>query len=140
MDTGIQLSRRFRALKLWMVLRYFGASGIRARIKEHVRLARQFAGWADADPDFELAAPPSLSLVCFRAVPAALQQDLPKLDALNQELLKRVNASGQVLLSHTRLSGRYTIRLAAGHIQTQQEDVARAWQQLKECLASLSVD
>ena len=137
MDTGIQLSRRFRALKLWMVLRYFGASGIRARIEEHVRLAQQFASWVEDDADFELATPPMLSLVCFRAVPAALREDLPKLDALNEELLKRVNASGDVFLSHARVGGRYTIRLAVGHIQTQQADLARAWQLLREGLTSL---
>src|SRR5262249_13478865 len=118
MDLGIQLARRFRALKLWMVLRYFGANGIRARISEHIRLARQFAQWVSQDPDFELMAPVQLSLVCFRTAPRSLKDDESGLDTLNETLLDRVNASGEIFLSHTRLNGRYALRLVVGHIRT----------------------
>jgi aromatic-L-amino-acid decarboxylase len=135
MDTGIALGRRFRALKLWMVLRYFGAAGIRARIAEHIRLAHQFAGWIAAAPDFELAAPASLSVVCFRAVPAHLGGDGAALDALNSAILDHVNATGEVFLSHTRLDGRFTLRIAIGHIRTAEPHVQRAWQLLQAAIA-----
>jgi aromatic-L-amino-acid decarboxylase len=138
MDTGIALGRRFRALKLWMVLRWFGAEGIRARIAEHVRLARLFTGWVDRDPDFELLAPTILSVVCFRAAPDEV--DPTRLDALNAALLDRVNASGEVFLSHTRLRGRFALRLAVGHIRTTEAHVARAWELLRDSLAAVRVD
>ncbi|CAI8035292.1 Tryptophan decarboxylase 2 [Geodia barretti] len=109
MDTGVQLGRRFRALKLWMVLRYFGADGIRRRIAEHMRLARCFADWVDASDRFERLAPAPFSVVCFRANPAAPAGDL---DDLNARLLDAVNATGEVFLSHTRLDGRFALRLA----------------------------
>jgi len=132
MDLGIQLGRRFRALKLWMVLRYFGAGGIRARIREHIRLAQQFAQWISQDPDFELLAPAPLSLVCFRAAPRSLKDDASGLDGLNEALLDRVNASGEIFLSHTRINGCYTLRLVVGHIRTSEIHVARAWRLLRE--------
>ena len=132
MDTGVALGRRFRALKLWMVLRYFGAQGIRARLAEHVRLARLFAAWVDADPDFERLAPTTLSVVCFRAAPAGIPPE--QLNELNAAILDHVNASGEAFLSHTRLEGRFTLRLAIGHIRTTQAHVARAWELVRESL------
>jgi len=132
MDLGIQLARRFRALKLWMVLRYFGAGGIRMRISEHIRLAQQFAQWVSQDPDFELLAPVTFSLVCFRAAPHSLKDDEGGLDALNETLLDHVNASGEIFLSYTRLNGRYALRLVVGHIRTNEAHIARAWQLLRE--------
>jgi len=137
MDTGIPMGRRFRGLKLWMVLRYFGAEGLRARIAEHIRLAQRFAAWVDAAPDFERLAPAPLSVVCFRAAPRALAGVPQALDALNARLLERVNASGEVFLSHTRLEGCYALRLAIGHIRTAEAHVARAWRVLREELATL---
>jgi aromatic-L-amino-acid/L-tryptophan decarboxylase len=137
MDMGIQLARRFRALKLWMVLRYFGAGGIRARISEHIRLAQQFAQWVSQDPDFELLAPAPLSLVCFRAAPRSLKDDDGGLDRLNEALLDWVNASGEIFLSHTRLNGRYALRLVVGHIRTSEAHVARAWRLLRETVNRL---
>lgn len=131
MDTGIQLGRRFRSLKLWMVLRYFGAEGIRTRLSEHIRLAQQFAAWVDADPDFERLAPTPLSVVCFRIHPRGVD-DEAALEALNQRVLDAVNASGDVFLSHTKLNERYTLRLAIGHIRTEEKHVRRAWELLKE--------
>ena len=132
MDTGIALGRRFRALKLWMVMRVFGAEGLRARLREHIRLAHEFARWVEADADFELIAPASLSLVCFRAAPRGIASSA--LDGLNEELLERVNATGQAYLSHTRLRGRYVLRLAVGHIRTAESHVARTWTLLRDTL------
>jgi aromatic-L-amino-acid/L-tryptophan decarboxylase len=137
-DTSIALGRRFRGLKLWMVMRYFGAAGLRARIAEHIRLARLFATWIEADQDFELLAPVSLSLVCFRATPRGVPEH--GLDGLNAALLDRVNASGRVFLSHTRLCGRFTLRLAVGHIRTAETHVASAWRVLKDCVLTLTRD
>ena len=134
MDTGVQLGRRFRALKLWMVLRYFGADGIRRSLAEHMRLARVFADWVDADNRFERVAPAPFSVVCFRANPAEPAGDL---DDLNAGLLDAVNATGEVFLSHTRLDGRFALRLAVGHIRTEERHVRRAWDLLQEHLDRL---
>jgi aromatic-L-amino-acid decarboxylase len=123
MDTGIQLGRRFRALKLWGVLRYFGADGIRARLAEHVRLAQLFASWVEADPRFELVAPTPFSVVCFRAKGS---------DVMNEQLLARVNDSGEVFLSHTKLNDRYVLRLAVGNLRTEERHVRRAWELLTD--------
>ena len=127
MDTGIQLGRRFRSLKLWMVLRHFGADGLRARLAEHMRLARLFASWVDESSAFERVAPVPFSVVCFRAVPGKLDRDDETLDAFNARLLDEVNASGEVFLSHTRLDGRFVIRLAIGNLHTTEEHVGHAW-------------
>lgn len=140
MDTGIQLGRRFRALKLWMILRYFGSDGIRARLAEHLRLARLFADWVDGHPDFERLAPVPFSVVCFRAHPAGRAWSDAELDQLNAALLDAVNASGEVFLSHTRLDGRLTLRLAIGHIRTTEQHVARAWTLLQQHAARLAAD
>jgi aromatic-L-amino-acid decarboxylase len=123
MDTGVQLGRRFRALKLWMVLRHFGADGLRARLSEHIRLARLFERWVKDDPDFSVVAPAPFSVVCFRA-------NGP--DEFNEALLDRVNASGDVFLSHTRLHGQYVLRLAIGNLRTTESHVARAWTLLQQ--------
>ncbi|HUH12766.1 MAG TPA: pyridoxal-dependent decarboxylase, partial [Longimicrobiales bacterium] len=135
MDYGISLGRRFRALKLWFVLRFFGAEGLGARIAEHVRLARLFRDWVDADAGFERLAPCELSVVVFRHRPAGL--DEARLDSRNQALLERVNASGEVFLSHTRVRGRYAIRLAVGNLRTEERHVRRAWELLREAAGAL---
>jgi aromatic-L-amino-acid decarboxylase len=132
MDTGVQLGRRFRALKLWAVLRYFGADGIRARLKHHCDLASTFAGWVDQDPDFTRVAPVPFSVVCFRATPKTLAHDDVATDALNERILERVNKSGEVFISHTKLDGRYVIRLAIGHLKTEEKHVRRAWELVRE--------
>ena len=134
MDTGIQLGRRFRALKLWMILRHFGAEGIRARLSEHMRLARLFAGWVDGDPDFERLAPVPFSVVCFRARPRGKDWSEAGLETLNQRLLDAMNATGEVFLSHTKLNGRFTLRLAVGNLRTEERHVARAWELAKTLL------
>jgi aromatic-L-amino-acid/L-tryptophan decarboxylase len=134
MDTGVQLGRRFRALKLWMILRYFGAEGLRARLLEHIRLAHLFAGWVDEDEDFERLAPVPFSVVCFRARPRVRQRSEPDLEALNQRLLDAMNATGEVFLSHTKLDGRFVLRLAVGNLRTEERHVRRAWEIAKEQL------
>ncbi len=134
MDTGVPLGRRFRSLKLWAILRYFGADGIRARLVEHVRLAHAFAGWVDADPNFERLAPVPFSVVCFRANPPDFTGSGADLDALNERILHDVNHSGEVFLSHTKLDGRYVIRLAVGNLRTEERHVARAWALVRDAL------
>jgi aromatic-L-amino-acid decarboxylase len=132
MDLGIQLGRKFRALKLWMVLRAFGAEGLRERIREHCRLAQSFAGWVAADSRFELMAPVPFSTVCFR-----LRAGSAEADELNQRLLDAVNARGPVFLSHTKLRGRFVLRVAVGNLRTGEENLATAWDLLREEAARL---
>jgi aromatic-L-amino-acid decarboxylase len=138
MDTGVQLGRRFRALKLWMVLSHFGAGGIRRVIAEHVRLARLFASWVDDDADFERVAPVPFSVVCFRARPRALALEGAEVDRFNRALLDRVNATGEVFLSDTRLGNRLVLRLAIGNLRTEETHVARAWALLTEHARALA--
>jgi aromatic-L-amino-acid decarboxylase len=127
-EYGPALGRRFRALKLWAVLRCHGASGLREHIRRGVELAESFEGWVAADPDWELCAPRRFSVVCFR---------LRGEDEPNRELLARVNASGDILISHAVLAGRYVLRLAVGQMHTREEDVEQAWQVLKREAAGL---
>jgi aromatic-L-amino-acid decarboxylase len=128
-DWGIQLGRRFRALKLWFVIRSYGVEGLRALIRRHVALARELAGWIEADPEFELMAPVPFGLVCFRWRPAGRTED--QLDALNARLLAAVNAGRRRHLTHTRLGGRYVIRLVVGQRTTEREDVLAAWEAVR---------
>ena len=136
MDTGVQLGRRFRSLKLWMILRYFGAEGVRARLRAHIALAQTFAGWVDASRDFERLAPAPFSVVCFRARPAGRERTEAELTALNERIMTRVNAGGEVFLSHTVLRGRFTLRIAIGNLDTTERHVARAWELLQQALAA----
>jgi aromatic-L-amino-acid decarboxylase len=138
MDTGVQLGRRFRSLKLWMILRYFGAAGVRERLRYHIGLAQQLAGWIDAHPDFERLAPSPFSVVCFRAKPGRREWTEEGLAKLNEAILKRVNDSGEVFISHTVLDGRFTLRVAIGNLQTTDRHVARAWELLQKALAAQS--
>ncbi len=131
MDTGVQLGRRFRALKLWMILRYFGAEGIRERLAGHIRLAAMFAEWVDKSGDFERLAPVPFSVVCFRFNPANRDLSEGELETLNARLLDAVNRGGEIFLSHTKLNGRFCLRLAVGHIRTTERHVARAWELLQ---------
>ena len=131
-DWGIQLGRRFRALKLWFVIRAYGIGGLQAMVRHHVALARELAGWIEASPDFELMAPVPLALVCFRYNPSPAAGDESRLDEMNSALLARVNATRQVHLTHTRLGGRYVIRMAIGQRQTERRHVEAAWGLLQE--------
>ena len=131
-DYGIQLGRRFRALKLWMVIRYFGHEGLAARIREHVRLANLFASWVESAAEWELMAPHPLALVCFRACPEGVAKK--DLDALNEAIMHGVNASGRALLSHTKLNDKLTLRLSIGNIRTTETHVRAVWHLLNEQL------
>ena len=141
MDTGVQLGRRFRALKLWMVLRSYGARAIRERLAEHIRLAQLVAGWVDTHPDFERLAPVPFSVVCFRWRPNGASRapgwDDAALDQANERLIDAVNQTGEVFLSHTRLNGRIALRMAIGHLRTTEQHVQRAWELLQEHAAGL---
>ena len=125
MDYGIQLGRRFRALKLWFVLRRFGAERIRAILRGHIALAQEFATWVRAQENWEVLAPHPLSVVCFRYAPPGL--DEAALEELNATIMHAVNATGEVFISHTKIDGRYAIRLAIGNLRTQRADVEHAW-------------
>jgi aromatic-L-amino-acid decarboxylase len=129
MDYGFQLGRRFRALKLWMVIRSFGVEGLRERIRWHCELARELAARIEADPGFELAAPVPFSTVCFRALLDGATDGLGEAqDRFNERLLARVNAAGPVFLSHTALKGRYTLHAAIGNLRTEREHVETLWE------------
>jgi len=135
MDYGLQLGRRFRALKLWFAMRHLGVDGIRDRLRAHVALAQRFASWVEREPGWEVVAPHPLSVVCFRHVPPALDGDAlgaEALDAHNAAIVDAVNATGEAFLSTTRLDGRLTIRLAIGNERTTESDVAAAWSLLRE--------
>jgi aromatic-L-amino-acid decarboxylase len=136
MDYGVQLGRRFRALKLWMVIRAFGAKGLAARLEHHCALAVDFATRVRETPDWETSAPVLFSLVCFRFAPAGTSE--AERERLNAAILQRVNASGDAYLSHTKLGGRYVLRLAIGNIRTEKRHVARAWELLQEAAAAES--
>ena len=121
-DWHVQLGRRFRALKLWFVIRHYGVEGLQHHIRLHVELAQQFAGWVAADPAFELAAPAPLNLVCFR---------LKAGDEANRTLLNRLNSSGELYLTHTVLDGKFTLRLVVGQTYTEARHVAHAWELIR---------
>ena len=122
-DWHIQLGRRFRSLKLWFVIRHYGVEGLQHHIREHVRLAQEFAEWVRNDDGFELAAPAPLNLVCFRHKAG---------DAANQTIMDRLNRSGDLFLTHTKLNGKLTLRLCVGQTNTEKRHVERAWQRIQE--------
>lgn len=137
-EYSFQLGRRFRALKLWFVLRAFGLEGIRTRLRAHCELAREAASWIEAAADWELLAPVGMSVVCFRHVPAGLTDDVA-LERHNAAILDHVNASGRVFLSHTKLAGRYAIRIAIGNLRTERQHVREAWELLQAAAADPGV-
>jgi len=122
-DWQVPLGRRFRALKLWATIRHYGAEGLRHHVREHVRLAAEFADWVRADERFVLAAPAPLNLVCFRHVGG---------DAVNQRILDRLNRSGRLFLTHTRLDGRLVLRMSIGATRTERRHVEAAWAAIRE--------
>jgi len=140
-DYGVQLGRRFRALKLWMIIRYFGHEGLAARIREHCRLAKLFASWIEESKDWELMAPVPFALVCFRACPrvdGTQKVQAKRLDALNEAIMHGVNTTGKAFLSHTKLNDKLTLRLSIGNIRTTEKHVRQVWDLLKEQLRLLS--
>ncbi len=131
MDYGIQLGRRFRSMKLWFVMRYFGRRGLISRIEDHCRLARDFAGRVERSGDFELMADVPFALVCFRANPE--WADDP--DALNERLMNEINASGKAYISHTKLNGKFVLRLSIGSIRVEDRHIDKVWELLTETLS-----
>jgi aromatic-L-amino-acid decarboxylase len=125
-DWHIPLGRRFRALKLWFVIRHYGIEGLRHLIRRHVSLAQEFASWVEADSRFEIVAPVPLNLVCFRHTGG---------DEINQRLLENLNQSGELYLTHTKLSGRYVLRLCVGQTYTTSDNVQRAWNKIQQMAA-----
>jgi aromatic-L-amino-acid/L-tryptophan decarboxylase len=127
-DWQIPLGRRFRSLKLWFVLRYYGIEGLQFHIREHVRLAQQFAEWIRADERFEIAAPAPLNLVCFR---------LKSGDQANQQLMDTLNHSGDLYLTHTKLDSKFTLRLCIGQTNTTERHVEKAWKHIQEAASKV---
>ncbi|MBC8087244.1 MAG: amino acid decarboxylase [Phycisphaerae bacterium] len=130
MDYGIQLGRRFRSLKLWMVIRAFGAVGLAERIRHHCELAREFAGMVHYEGNWQIMAPVTLSLVCFRYAPPGYTED--EIARVNAAIMEQVNAGGKAYLSHTRVGGQYMLRLAVGNIRTGREHITTVWRELRE--------
>ncbi len=127
-DWHIQLGRRFRSLKLWFVIRHYGVEGLQHHARQHVKLAQQFAEWVRKDDRFELAAPVPLNLVCFRHKAG----DAGNQDAINQSIMDRLNRSGDLYLTHTKLNGKLTLRMSIGQTHTEERHVARAWKRIRE--------
>ena len=131
-DWGIQLGRRFRALKLWFVIRYYGVDGIRDRLRAHLELAQEFRSWIEEDPDFELLAPVHVNTVCFRFRPEGSRSGEKRLEALNRAIMDGINASGKIYITHTRLGGRFCLRLSIGQTNTRRDHVTGAWGIIRE--------
>lgn len=130
MDYGVSLGRRFRALKLWFVLRYFGAEGLAAAIREHVRLAKLFASWVQSTEEFELLTPVNFSTVVFRHRPKGMSEDA--LAEHNEAILNRIHATRELFLSHTLVRGAYALRIAIGNLNTEESHVRKAWDLIRE--------
>ncbi|HEX6174245.1 MAG TPA: pyridoxal-dependent decarboxylase [Candidatus Binatia bacterium] len=142
MDYGIQLGRRFRALKAWMVIRSFGREGLATRIREHIRLARLFASWLDADSEFQVLAPVTMAVVCFRIaphVPGTTPARDEEIDSLNRRLVEAVNRTGKAYLTYTTLNGQVAMRLAVGNILTTERHLARVLDLIRRESAALRV-
>lgn len=135
MDYGIQLGRRFRALKLWFVIRYFGVNGLKERIREHIRLAKLFASWIDEHPMFERLAPTHFSTVCFRAKIDGMNED--SLNNLNERLINEINSTGKLFLTHTKLNNKFTLRLVVSGIRQEERHVKQAWDLINKKLHEL---
>ena len=129
-EYGIQLGRRFRSLKLWIQMRYFGSEGITERIREHCRMASELVSWVEQEADWEMMAPVPFATLCLRYCPPGL--DDSKLDAINAAILDEVNRDGRIFLSHTRLAGRYTLRVSIGNPRARMEHVERCWSLLRQ--------
>ncbi|MCX7875176.1 MAG: aminotransferase class I/II-fold pyridoxal phosphate-dependent enzyme [Melioribacteraceae bacterium] len=136
MDYGIQLGRRFRALKLWFVIRYFGVEGLQKRIREHIRIAQLFSNWVDESEEFERLAPVPFSTVCFRYKPKSIN-DENKLNELNEKLINKINETGRLFLSHTKLNGKFTIRLVISGIRQEERHAKEAWELIKNLASNL---
>ena len=138
MDYGIQLGRRFRSLKLWFIIRYFGIEGIQNILREHLRLGKLFAGWIDSRAEFERMAPTPFSTVCFRANPGNLNEN--SIDALNENLMNKVNETGKLFITHTKLNNKFVIRLVVSGIRTKESHVRNAWELIQKAYSEIEID
>ncbi len=134
-DWGIQLGRRFRALKLWFVIRNFGVKGIQDKIREHIEIATKFEQWILKSKDFEMLTPRTLNLVCFRYKPKGVT-DEQDLNSINERLLDLLNSSGKIYLSHTKLNGKYTLRMVIGQTYVTETHVKKAWKLIQDTVNS----
>ncbi len=139
-DWGIQLGRRFRALKLWFVIRSFGVEGLRDHLRAHLALAQDFRSWIENDPDFELLAPVQVNTVCFRFRPCDRELSEEELDELNGRILNEINEEGSIYMTHTRLGGRFTLRVSIGQTYTRGHHVEKAWRIIRRKAAILLDD
>ena len=130
MDYGIQLGRRFRALKLWFVIRYFGVEGIRERLRYHLYLGKEFTKWVDGYPDFERVAPVPMSTICFRIHPQNIN-DENELEKLNLRFYDELDKSSEIMVSHTRLKGRYVLRVNMTGLRMELKHIEKAWEIIK---------
>lgn len=136
-DWGIPLGRRFRALKLWFVIRYFGIRGLQAKVRTHIKLAKELESWIRKDPRFEVMAPVTINVVCFRYHPFHRTVTEEELEQINQGLMDALNRSGRMFVTHTKLKGRFTLRLCIGQTNTTQDHVQKAWERLQAAVADL---
>jgi aromatic-L-amino-acid decarboxylase len=144
MDYGIQLGRKFRALKAWVIWRSLGRAGVVARLREQFRLANRLADWINKDDRFDLSAQPSMGVVCFRFVGAAAPSPLPgkaargragstdRIDRINSDIVERINASGRAYLTQTKLRGRTVMRIGLGNVLTTEEHLRKGWELIRE--------
>lgn len=137
-DWGVPLGRRFRALKLWFVIRYFGVKGLQEKVRVHIALAKEFESWILQARDFELVAPRTINLVCFRYHPLGNDLSEDKLEALNKSLMDELNRSGKLFLTHTKLRGKFSLRMCIGQTNVSRDHVMRAWDAIKEMAKRLS--
>ena len=149
MDYGIQLGRRFRALKAWVIWRSLGRAGVVARLREQIRLAKVLADWIKTDGRFELSAQPSMGVVCFRFVGAAAPSpragdaargrtsSIDRIDAINSDIVERINASGRAYLTQTKLRGRTVMRIGLGNVLTTEEHLRKGWDIIQETVSQL---
>jgi aromatic-L-amino-acid decarboxylase len=136
-DWGIPLGRRFRALKLWFVIRHYGVGGLQEKVRAHIEWARTFEAWVGDDPAFELMAPRTINLVCFRYHPVDREYGEEELERLNKRLMDDLNASGKLFLTHTKLKGRFSLRLCIGQTHVTLDHVEKAWERIREAAGTL---
>jgi aromatic-L-amino-acid decarboxylase len=136
-DWGIQLGRRFRALKLWFVIRSYGVEGLRERLRAHLALAQDFGSWVEKDPGFELLAPVEINTICFRFRPRDHGLEEKELEELNRRIMDSINAEGKIYITHTRLGGRFTLRVSIGQTYTRGRHVENAWRIIRRTAATV---
>jgi aromatic-L-amino-acid decarboxylase len=137
-DWGVQLGRRFRALKLWFVIRNFGVEGLQEKIRLHIGLGQYFAQLVDTHPEFEILAPHPFSVVCFRYIPEGVN-DMDRINALNEMLLKSINKTGKAYITHTRLGSKYTLRMVIGQTNVTKQHVDAAWELICDIAKGINI-